>query len=252
MYFNILTLFPEMFNGPLNESMIGRAQDNNLLDINIVNIREYASGKHQITDDAPYGGGAGMVMKVEPVYKAWEDNCKGQKDSSPVILMSPQGKKLNQEIVKDLSNRNGLTVICGHYEGFDERIRQSIVTDEISIGDYVLTGGELAAMVLIDAVARMIPGVLGDENSAVNDSFYNGLLDYPHYTRPRSFIGMEVPKVLLSGNHAEIEKWRQKESLKRTLLRRPDLLEIKTLRDEEVELLEDIKKDLKVKKDEQV
>ncbi|MTI60765.1 MAG: tRNA (guanosine(37)-N1)-methyltransferase TrmD [Firmicutes bacterium] len=248
MYFNILTLFPEMFNGPLNESMIGRAQENDLLDINIINIRDYASGKHQVTDDAPYGGGAGMVMKVEPVYKAWEDKCRNEKDSSPVILMSPQGRKLNQEIVKDLSTQEGLTVICGHYEGFDDRIRSSIVTDEISIGDYVLTGGELAAMVLIDAVARMIPGVLGDENSVINDSFYNGLLDYPHYTRPRSFKGMEVPEVLLSGNHAEIDKWRQQESLKRTLLRRPDLLEMKTLTDEEIELLEDIKKDLKVKK----
>ncbi|AZO95590.1 tRNA (guanosine(37)-N1)-methyltransferase TrmD [Halocella sp. SP3-1] len=248
MYFNILTLFPEMFNGPLNESMIGRAQENDLLDINIINIRDYASGKHQVTDDAPYGGGAGMVMKVEPVYKAWEDKCRNEKDSSPVILMSPQGRKLNQEIVKDLSAQEGLTVICGHYEGFDDRIRSSIVTDEISIGDYVLTGGELAAMVLIDAVARMIPGVLGDENSVINDSFYNGLLDYPHYTRPRSFKGMEVPEVLLSGNHAEIDKWRQQESLKRTLLRRPDLLEMKTLTDEEIELLEDIKKDLKVKK----
>ncbi|QTL98457.1 tRNA (guanosine(37)-N1)-methyltransferase TrmD [Iocasia frigidifontis] len=248
MYFNILTLFPEMFNGPLNESMIGRAQENDLLDINIINIRDYASGKHQVTDDAPYGGGAGMVMKVEPVYKAWEDKCRNEKDSSPVILMSPQGRKLNQEIVKDLSAQEGLTVICGHYEGFDDRIRSSIVTDEISIGDYVLTGGELAAMVLIDAVARMIPGVLGDENSVINDSFYNGLLDYPHYTRPRSFKGMEVPEVLLSGNHAEIDKWRQQESLKRTLLRRPDLMEVKTLTAEEIELLEDIKKDLKVKK----
>lgn len=251
MYFNILTLFPEMFNGPLNESMIGRAQDNNLLEINIINIRDYASGKHQVTDDAPYGGGAGMVMKVGPVYKAWEENCRNRKDNSSVILMSPQGRKLNQEIVKDLSTQDGLTVICGHYEGFDDRIRSSIVTDEISIGDYVLTGGELAAMVLIDAVARMIPGVLGDENSIINDSFYNGLLDYPHYTRPRSFKGMEVPEALLSGNHAEINKWRQKESLKRTLLRRPDLLETRALTAEEIELLEDIKMDLKVEKDEQ-
>lgn len=244
MFFDILTLFPEMFKGPFNESIIGRAQDKGLLDINIINIRDYTYDKHNTADDYPYGGGAGMVMKVEPIFWAWDELRSKRGKDNPVILLSPQGKKLNQEMVKELSQNEGLTLICGHYEGVDERVRQAVVTEEISIGDYVLTGGEIAAIVLVDAVARMIPGVLGDEKSKINDSFYNGLLDYPHYTRPRSFRGMNVPDILLSGNHALIERWRRKEALKRTLQRRPDLLKNKELSSDDQELLKEIKVEL--------
>lgn len=243
MYFDILTLFPEMFSGPFSESIIKRACEQNLLDINLIDIRDYTYDKHNTADDAPYGGGAGMVMKVEPIYRAWKETIKKRGDSS-VILLSPQGEQLNQEIVKDLSSEKGHILICGHYEGIDERIRKNIVTREISIGDYVLTGGEIAAMVLVDAVARMIPGVLGDEKSKIEDSFYKGLLDYPHYTRPREFKNMKVPDVLLSGNHAKIENWRRKQSLKRTLIRRPDLLQNHKLNSAENKILAEIKNEI--------
>lgn len=243
MFFDILTLFPEMFTGPFDESIIKRAREKGIIEINLINIRDYTTDKHKTADDAPYGGGAGMVMKVEPIYRAWQDLQKGRGDV-PVIMMSPQGRRLDQEIVKELSQEEGLILLCGHYEGIDERVRELIVTDEISIGDYVLTGGELAAMVLVDAVARMLPGVLGDEDSKIEDSFYNGLLDYPDYTRPREFMGLKVPEVLLSGNHGEIEKWRRREALKRTYLRRPDLLEKKVLSAEEIKLLEEIKQEI--------
>lgn len=243
MFFDILTLFPEMFTGPFDESIIKRAREKGIIEINLINIRDYTTDKHKTADDAPYGGGAGMVMKVEPIYRAWQDLQKERGDV-PVIMMSPQGRRLDQEIVKELSQEEGLILLCGHYEGIDERVRELIVTDEISIGDYVLTGGELAAMVLVDAVARMLPGVLGDEDSKIEDSFYNGLLDYPDYTRPREFMGLKVPEVLLSGNHGEIEKWRRREALKRTYLRRPDLLEKKVLSVEEIKLLEEIKQEI--------
>ncbi|MFI5358432.1 MAG: tRNA (guanosine(37)-N1)-methyltransferase TrmD [Halanaerobiales bacterium] len=243
MFFDILTLFPEMFTGPFDESIIKRAREKGIIEINLINIRDYTTDKHKTADDAPYGGGAGMVMKVEPIYRAWQDLQKERGDV-PVIMMSPQGRRLDQEIVKELSQEEGLILLCGHYEGIDERVRELIVTDEISIGDYVLTGGELAAMVLVDAVARMLPGVLGDEDSKIEDSFYNGLLDYPDYTRPREFMGLKVPEVLLSGNHGEIEKWRRREALKRTYLRRPDLLEKKVLSAEEIKLLEEIKQEI--------
>ena len=243
MFFDILTLFPEMFTGPFDESIIKRAREKGIIEINLINIRDYTTDKHKTADDAPYGGGAGMVMKVEPIYRAWQDLQKERGDV-PVIMMSPQGRRLDQEIVKELSQEEGLILLCGHYEGIDERVRELIVTDHISIGDYVLTGGELAAMVLVDAVARMLPGVLGDEDSKIEDSFYNGLLDYPDYTRPREFMGLKVPEVLLSGNHGEIEKWRRREALKRTYLRRPDLLEKKVLSAEEIKLLEEIKQEI--------
>lgn len=213
-----------MFTGPFDESIIKRAREKGIIEINLINIRDYTTDKHNTADDTPYGGGAGMVMKVEPIYRAWQDLHK-KRGEVPVIMLSPQGRPLDQELVKDLSQEQGLILLCGHYEGIDERVKDLIVTDEISIGDYVLTGGELAAMVVVDAVARMIPGVLGDQESMIEDSFYNGLLDYPDYTRPREFMGLEVPEVLLSGNHGAIERWRRKEALKRTYLRRPDLLQ---------------------------
>ncbi|MFP4015468.1 MAG: tRNA (guanosine(37)-N1)-methyltransferase TrmD [Halanaerobiales bacterium] len=243
MFFDILTLFPDMFEGPLSESIIARARDRGILDINLINIRDYAEDKHNTADDTPYGGGAGMVMKIEPIYRAWK-SLHQKRGDVPVVMLSPQGRRLNQEIVKEFSQEDGLVLLCGHYEGIDERVREEIVTDEISIGDYVLTGGEIAAIVLVDAVSRMLPGVLGDEQSKVEDSFYNGLLDYPNYTRPREFRGREVPEVLLSGNHALIDRWRRKKALKRTLLRRPDLLEKKQLNPEEIELLKEIKNEI--------
>jgi tRNA (guanine37-N1)-methyltransferase len=243
MIFDILTLFPGMFSGPFDESIISRARGKGILDINIINIRDFTYDKHHITDDYPFGGGAGMVMKVEPIYRAWEDIQKKREMSFPTILLSPQGRRLDQDLVKKLSKEKGLILICGHYEGVDERVRKKIITDEISIGDYVLTGGELAAMVLVDSVARMISGVLGDEKSKVEDSFYDGLLEYPQYTRPREFKGMGIPEVLLNGNHARINEWRKKESLKKTLLYRPDLLDKRKISKEEELLLEEIKKE---------
>lgn len=243
MFFDILTIFPEMFKGPFSESMIFRAREKGIIDINLINIRDYAYDKHSTTDDTPYGGGAGMVMKIEPIYRAWQDVQKSRGDV-PVIMLSPQGRKLDQKIVKEFSEEKGLILLCGHYEGIDERIREEIVTDEISIGDYVLTGGEIAAIVLVDAVARMLPGVLGTKESMIEDSFYNGLLDFPNYTRPRKFKEMEVPEILLSGNHGAIDRWRRKEALKRTFLRRPDLLEKKELDIDEILILDEIKNEI--------
>jgi len=243
MFFDILSLFPDMFKSPLNESMIYRAREKGIIDINLINIRDYTDDKHKTADDTPFGGGAGMVMKIDPIYRAWKSVYK-LRGECPVIMLSPQGRRLDQNIVKSLSKEKGLILLCGHYEGIDERVRETIVTDEISIGDYVLTGGEIAAMVLVDAIARMLPGVLGDEQSKVEDSFYNGLLDYPVYTRPREFDGLEVPEILLSGNHGAIDRWRKKEALKRTLLRRPDLLKMKKLDQEEFLLLDEIKNEI--------
>lgn len=222
MKITILTLFPEMFPGFFSESILGRAQRNGLIDIITVNLRDWGLGNHKQVDDTPYGGGAGMVLKVDVLVKAISD-LKSKNKSAKVILMTPQGKKFNQEIAKRMAGKGeDLILVCGHYEGFDERIRE-YVDAEISIGDYVLTGGELAAAVVTDAVARLIPGVLGKEASHQNESFEDNLLEYPHYTRPEIYEGKKVPDVLLSGNHAEIEKWRKEQATERTKLRRPDL-----------------------------
>ena len=223
MRFDIMTLFPAMFEGPMTESILKRAQEKGLIEVNLHNIRDHATDKHKTTDDTPYGGGGGMVMKVEPLVSAVEA-VRGEDTHTPVILMTPQGRVFNQKIVQELAQHPRLILVCGRYEGFDERVRQTIATDEISIGDYVLTGGELAAMIIVDAVSRLVPGVLGAQWGADEDSHATGLLEYPHYTKPPEFRGRRVPDVLVSGNHAEVEKWRRRESLKRTWQRRPDLL----------------------------
>ena len=220
MQFDVLTLFPEMFSS-LNESIIGRAMKNKQININLVNIRDFARNKHNKVDDTPYGGGAGMVIMPDVVYRAYES--LEDKDNTKVIYMSPQGKTLNQKKVVELSKENHLIILCGHYEGIDKRVLDKIVDEEISIGDYVLTGGELPAMVLIDSVSRYVEGVLSDD-SIKEESFSNGLLEYPQYTRPEVFEGMKVPKILLSGNHGEIDKWRKEQSLEITKRKRPDLL----------------------------
>ncbi len=221
--FEILSLFPEMFVSPLNFSLLKKAREKGLLNICLHNIRDWADDKHKMTDDAPYGGGCGMVMKVEPVEKALEA-IRIPEDDSIVVLMTPQGEVLNQDIVARLAPKKQIIIICGRYEGIDERIRAHLVDREISIGDYILTGGELAALVLVDAISRFIPDVLGNPLSTRSDSFSENLLEYPQYTRPPQYKGWMVPDVLLSGNHAQIELWRKKESLKRTYKRRPDLL----------------------------
>lgn len=242
MRVDILTLFPEMFGGPFGASIIKRAQENGLVQLNIVNIRDFAPGKHRITDEYPYGGGAGMVMKVEPLAGAIEHCLEGAPPRTvPTILMSPQGEVFNQETAKELAKEKRLILVCGHYEGVDERVRELFITREISIGDYVLTGGELPAMVIVDAVVRLLPGALGDEQSAVDDSFYQGLLEYPQYTRPPEFRGLSVPEVLISGHHEKIRVWRRKEALRRTMERRPDLLASAPLTSEDLRLLEEIK-----------
>lgn len=246
MRFDIFTLFPGIFEGPLRESMIKRAIDAGLLDVQLHNIRDYAAGKHQVTDDYPYGGGGGMVMKPEPVFAAvesvlkldvgsWraEDGMPAQDDASnvhppisniPIILLTPQGRVFNQRVAYELAQHDRVALICGRYEGFDERIREHLATDEISIGDFVLTGGELAALVILDAVIRLKPGALGDPEGARDDSHASGLLEYPHYTRPPEFRGWSVPEVLLSGDHAKVDRWRREQALRRTWLRRPDML----------------------------
>ena len=221
MHFDIFTLFPDMFQSPFSESILKRAQDRGLISISLHNIRESTSDKHHIVDDYPYGGGAGMVMKPEPIFTAVESIYNG----GPIILLSPQGRPFNQHNARSLAQEARVTLICGHYEGIDERVREHLVTDELSIGDYVLTGGELAAMIVVDATSRLLPGVLGGEESTLEESHSAGLLEYQHYTRPPEFRGWRVPDVLLSGNHAEIARWRRKESLRRTKARRPDLFE---------------------------
>jgi tRNA (guanine37-N1)-methyltransferase len=223
MKVDILSLFPPMFEGPFSESIIKRAVSKGLLEIKLHNIRDYAAGKHKVTDDYPYGGGSGMVMKVEPLAACLE-TARSVNRQAKVILTTPRGRTFNQKIARDLSEENGLIIICGRYEGVDERVKELFVDYEISLGDFVLTGGELAAMVMVDAVSRFIPGVLGCEESAASDSFSDGLLEYPQYTRPPEFHGLSVPQVLLSGNHAEIAKWRRRQALKKTFANRPDLL----------------------------
>ncbi len=238
MRIDILTLFPNMFSGPFAESIVKRAMDRNLISITIHNLRDWGSGKHKVVDDYPFGGGTGMVMKSEPLFEATEAiKAEGACSSAPVILLTPQGRVFNQRIAAELAALDQLILICGHYEGIDERVREHLATDEISIGDYVLTGGELAAMVVVDAVVRQLPGVLGSEDSAKDDSHTSGLLEYPQYTRPRTYRGWELPQVLLSGNHAQIAAWHREQSILRTLSRRPELLEKADLSPEERELI---------------
>ena len=223
--FHILTLFPEMVMDGLNTSIIGRAIDAGLLEINAVNIRDYSTNKHMKVDDYPYGGGAGLVMQPEPVYRAYENLTKDMKKKPRVVYLTPQGTTFHQEMAKELAKEEELVFLCGHYEGIDERVLEEIVTDYVSIGDYVLTGGELPAMVMIDSISRLVPGVLHNDDSAGDESFENGLLEYPQYTRPPVFLDKEVPEVLLSGHHENIRKWRHEQSVKRTKERRPDLWE---------------------------
>jgi len=232
MKFDIFTLFPEVFPAYLDASILHRAQEMGHLQVDIHNIRDWAVDKHQVTDEPPYGGGGGMVMKPEPIFAAVE-GILGQPPSCPVLLMTPQGELLDQKRAQELMNFDRLAIIAGHYEGFDERVRENLVTDEISIGDYVLTGGELPALILIDVLTRLIPGVLGDPMAAENDSHASGLLEYPHYTRPEEYRGWKVPEILRSGHHAKINRWRRNQSLKRTQERRPDLLERFDLTDED-------------------
>ena len=237
MIFDILTLFPEMFHSPLEESILGKAREAGLIQVNLVNVRDYAEGRHRVTDDYPYGGGKGMIMKPEPIIRGIKAIQAGNPEAR-VILMTPQGTPLRHEVVKRLAQLPHLVLVCGRYEGVDERVRD-VADEEISIGDYVLTGGELTALVVIDAVARLIPGVLGDEGASEDDSFSQGLLEYPQYTRPRAFEGRKVPEVLLSGDHQAIERWRRRESLRRTWERRPDLLSQAGLSDEDQKILDE-------------
>ncbi|MDI6762042.1 MAG: tRNA (guanosine(37)-N1)-methyltransferase TrmD [Thermodesulfobacteriota bacterium] len=241
MRFDILTLFPEMFSSPFQESILAKAIEKGLIEVRTINIRDFALDKRRIVDDAPYGGGQGMVMKVEPIARAIEQ-VKSEDPSVRTIYLTPEGKPLNQEMARQLSSRSHLILLCGRYEGVDERVRELFIDEEISIGDYVLTGGELAAMVLIDTVSRLLPGVLGSDRSAEEDSFFGSLLEYPQYTRPASFRGYEVPEVLLSGNHQAISLWRRKEALRRTWMRRPDLLSKASLSEEDKKILEEISK----------
>ena len=241
MKFDILTLFPGMFDGPFGESIIRRAVDSGLIDIRLHNIRDYALDRHRTTDDSPYGGGAGMVMKVEPLTACIEQ-VKSDRPAARVILTSPQGRPFDQGLAAELSLEEELLIICGRYEGVDERVRELLVDDEISLGDFVLTGGEFAAMVIVDAVSRLIPGVLGSDQSAAEDSFADGLLEYPHYTRPPEFRGMAVPEMLLSGNHREIARWRRQMALRRTWFKRPDLLASAVLNDEDIKYLRELEK----------
>jgi tRNA (guanine37-N1)-methyltransferase len=228
MQIDVLTLFPEMFDGPFDASIIRRARESGQVAIAVHNIRDYAVDRHHVTDDTPYGGGGGMVMKPEPIWNAVEVvlgfDPTERSALPPIILLTPQGRLFSQSLARELAKQERFMLICGRYEGVDERVRQYLVTDEISIGDYVLSGGELPAMVLIDSVVRLIPGVLGDPGATADDSHASGLLEYPHYTRPASYRGHSVPQVLLSGHHAEIDRWRRREALRRTYQRRPDLL----------------------------
>jgi tRNA (guanine37-N1)-methyltransferase len=236
MRFDVLTLFPELFSSFLKETILGRAVKAGLVDIRLVNIRSFARGRHLVADDRPFGGGEGMVMKPGPISRALE-SIDRTKDRSLVLLLTPQGRTFDQPLAWDLSRMEQLILICGRYEGVDERIRTTCVDMELSIGDYVLSGGEMAAMVVMDAVSRLVPGVLGGEKSAQEDSFEDGLLEYPQYTRPRVFKNQEVPEILLSGDHEKIRVWRRTESLKRTLERRPDLLEKAALTEEDKRIL---------------
>lgn len=233
MKFDIVTIFPRMVEAGLAEGVVGRARERGLLDIVVRNLRDFTTDRHQVVDDVPFGGGPGMVMKPEPFFAAMEAVTAARGTAGAVVLLSPAGRRLDQAGARRLAGIGQLVVLCGRYEGIDERVRERWVTDEVSIGDYVLSGGELAALVLVDAVARLVPGVVGDDQSVEEDSFTRGLLDYPHYTRPAEWAGLGVPEVLTSGHHGEIRRWRRQQALRRTLERRPDLLETAALDDEE-------------------
>jgi tRNA (guanine37-N1)-methyltransferase len=238
MHIDVFTLIPAAMQAYLDASILGKAQGAGLLDVRLHDIRAYATDRHHTTDDTPYGGGGGMVMKPEPVFAAVEDVLGEALRSTPVVLLTPQGRVFTHQVASELSRQPRLALICGRYEGVDERIREHLATDEISIGDYVLTGGELPALTVIDAVARLIPGVLGDEGATEDDSHAAGLLEYPHYTRPPEFRGWRVPEILLSGDHGRIAAWRREQSLRRTRARRPDLLQGAALTEAERDLLE--------------
>ncbi len=237
MRFDVFTVLPEVMQAYLESSILGKAQESGRLVIGVHNFRDYTTDRHHTTDDEPYGGGGGMVMKPEPVFAAVESVLGDQLGSTPIILLTPQGRVFSQSVARQLARQDRIVLLCGRYEGVDERIRKYLATDEISIGDYVLTGGELPAMIVIDAVSRLVPGVLGDADASEKDSHARGLLEHPHYTRPPEFRGWEVPPILRSGDHARIEHWRTKQSLLRTHLRRPDLLETSSLSAEEKLLL---------------
>ena len=237
MNFHVLTLFPEMVSNGLNTSILGRATNKGLLSFNVVNIRDYTLERHGKVDDYPYGGGAGMVMQAEPIYRAYEALVEKIGHKPRVVYMTPQGQVFNQKIAEDLAQEDDLVFLCGHYEGFDERVLEMIATDYLSAGDYVLTGGELPAMMMIDCISRLVPGVLNNDVSAEFESFHDNLLEYPQYTRPEEYMGKKVPEILLSGHHANIEKWRREQSIIRTLERRPELLKDANLSKKEKQFL---------------
>jgi tRNA (guanine37-N1)-methyltransferase len=240
MVFDILTIFPEIFRSPLSESLIKKALDKGILQVRIWNLRDFTEDKHRTTDDYPYGGGAGMVMKADPIFRAVEE-IRTSNPEARTLLLTPQGERFHQGLARGLSEQKHWILICGRYEGLDERVRLGVVDREISIGDYVLNGGEIPALVFLEVISRYVPGFLGSEQSVEEETFSDGLLEYPQYTRPPVIRGMEVPEVLLSGNHAEIKRWRRRESLKRTYLRRPDLLEKADLSEEDLEYLAELK-----------
>jgi tRNA (guanine37-N1)-methyltransferase len=243
MRFDVFTLFPAALKPYFEISILQRAIDNGLLEVNMHDIRAWTTTRHQVTDDTPYGGGGGMVMKPEPIFAAVED-ILGSPPDCPLVMLTPQGRVFNMQIARQLASYPRVGLLCGRYEGVDERVRQHLVTDEISIGDYVLTGGELPALVVLDAVARFIPGVLGDPDGAMDDSHASGLLEYPHFTRPVKYRDWDVPDVLLSGNHAQIARWRREQSLLRTLNRRPDLLEKAELNEADRKFLKNLERNL--------
>ena len=240
MKFDIVTIFPAMVRGPLSEGVVGRGMDRGLLDVRVHDLRDYTTDRHRVVDDMPFGGGPGMVLKPEPLFRAVEQVKAERGAPGAVILTSPDGRRLTHGEAERLRSLGHIVILCGRYEGVDERVRRHLATDEISIGDYVLSGGELPALVIVDAVARLVPGVVGDEQSVARDSFARGLLDFPQYTRPADFRGMAVPAVLLSGHHREIERWRRREVLARTLERRPDLLADASLEPEDKALLQEL------------
>lgn len=240
MKFDIVTIFPRMFEGPTREGILGRAVERGLVDLRVHDLRDYTSDRHRTVDDVPFGGGPGMVLKVKPLVDAVEAIRRERGEPTSIVITSPQGRLFSQDEAVRLSRLDHVAVICGRYEGVDERVRERLNAEELSIGDYVLTGGELPAMVILDAVARLIPGAVGDEQSVEADSFGRGLLDFPHYTRPADFAGLKVPPVLVSGHHEEIRRWRKREALRRTLERRPDLLSQAALDDEERALLREL------------
>jgi tRNA (guanine37-N1)-methyltransferase len=240
MRIDILTLFPDMCNSVLGESIIGRARAAGKVEINTIDIRDYTNDKHRRVDDKPYGGGMGMVMQAEPIYKCFNALCDSIGAKPHLLYMTPQGKTLTQERVKELSKLDNIAILCGHYEGIDERVIEELAPEEISVGDYVLTGGELPALIVADSVSRMLPGVLSDDECFEEESHYNSLLEYPQYTHPSEWNGRKVPDVLLSGHHANVEKWRRQQSLKRTLQRRPDMLEYAQLTKDDIKYLSNL------------